>query len=264
MKVKLIAGVSAVVGAVAVVTLIAGVATAGIGSPTSPYPNVPINPKVCKAEAIKVAQAQIKYNRALSNYETELRLFNRGAASAYQLRTARKAVDESVIALDNAKYAQATCQNNEANPKDKDCVNLALELNRLLDELPVTQDLQAIATANYVMAEQLLSRHAISQAEFNMFKDAYEEAKLQTHLVEQQIADQKEKVTKAGCKNAVRPTPTPTKTTGSPSPSPSPSGSPTSTPTGSPSPSPSHSASPTSTPTGSPSPRPSTTTPVAS
>ncbi len=238
MKTKLIAAVSAGVAAVAVVTLIAGVATAGVGSPTSPYPNVPINPKVCKVQAADVKAAQAAYNEALANYKSWLNLFNRTppAASRYQLNTAQQALDKAVIALDNARYAQATCQNNAANPKDKVCVNLALELNRLLDELPVTQDLQAIAADNLNMALKLWAYvpPRISATALNADKAAYAAAVAATEKLEAQIENQEKAVSEAGCKNAVRPKPTPTKsstTPSSPSPSPSRSGSPTSTPT---------------------------------
>lgn len=253
MKAKLIAVVSAIVAAVAAIVLAASLAAAGIGTPTTPYPPVPINPKVCKTDAIKVAQAQLKYDQALTNYKRVLKLFDRRAASAQELRNARQALDESVIALDNAKYAEATCQNNAANPKDKNCVNLALELNRLLDELPVTQDMEAIAKTNFDVAKRLLAQHAISHEEYEKIKAAYENAKLQTQLVEQEITDQKEKVAKAGCKNAERPSPTPT-----PTPSVSPTPTPSRTPTPTPSPT---SPRPTPTPT-SPSPRPTPTPPT--
>ncbi len=251
MKARLVVPVTAVVSAVAVVTLIAGVATAGISPPprpTTPYPGVPINKNVCKPQATQVAQAQTLYNLALKQYNRELNLFNRQppAISRFELNNARKALDNAVIALDKAEYAQATCQNNKANPKDKNCINLALQLNQLLDQLPVTQDLQAIAYDNYVMAWKLFNQHKMSEAEYETYEAAYKLAKLQTQLLQEQIADQKEEVAKAGCKDAVRPTPTPTKSANSPSPSPSTSGRPTPTPTSSPSPSRSTTTSPTS------------------
>jgi multidrug resistance efflux pump len=220
--------------AVALVTgivLIAGMATAATPAPTTPYPTVPINTNVCKAEAIKVAQAQLAYDQAVADYNRTLQLFNRNAASAQDLRNAQGKVDTTAIALNTAKYAQATCQNNAANPANKDCVNLSLELNRLIDELAITQDQEAIAKANYDAAAILFNRNAISAQEYQQIKTAYDTAKLQTQLIQQLISDQRAKTTAANCKNVDRPAPTPTPTTPAPtSTTPAPTSTPTTTP----------------------------------
>jgi hypothetical protein len=182
-----------------------GTASAAIPSPTTPYPSVAINPAVCLAQAIQVQQAQNTYDNALANYNRTLQLYRRNAASAYQLRTDQAAVDVAGIALNDAKYAQATCQNNAAAPADRNCINLTLELNRLIDNLAYTQDLQGIATANYQMAQRLYAQRAMSLQEFQSFQTAYQNAVLQTQLVQQQITDQRARTTAAGCQNVDRP-----------------------------------------------------------
>jgi hypothetical protein len=206
-KPKLFALMFAAVGALVGVVMLMGTATAAIPSPTTPYPNVPINNAVCLAQAIQVQQAQNTYNNALAVYNRTLTLYRRNAASAYELRTSQAAVDTAGIALNDLKYAQATCQNNAAAPANQNCVNLTLELNRLVDDLAYTQDLQGIATANYRMAQTLYNQRAMSLQEYQGFQTAYQNAVLQTQLVQQQITDQRTKTTAAKCPNVDRPAP---------------------------------------------------------
>ncbi|HEX4703712.1 MAG TPA: hypothetical protein VH352_16400 [Pseudonocardiaceae bacterium] len=207
MKPKLFALILATIGALVGVVLIMGTATAAIPSPTTPYPNVPINNTVCLAQAIQVQQAQNTYDNALANYNRTLQLYRRNAASAYELRTDQAKVDAAGIALNDAKYAQAKCQNTAAAPANQNCVNLTLELNRLIDDLAYTQDLQGIATANYRMAQALYNQRAMSLQEYQGFQTAYNNAVLQTQLVQQQIADQRKLTTAANCPNVDRPAP---------------------------------------------------------
>ncbi|MBM7082991.1 MULTISPECIES: hypothetical protein [Micromonospora] len=227
MNARLVAMWSALAVAVTGIVLVAGMASAAPVAPTTPYPSVPINPNVCKAEKIKVDQAKLLHDQAVASYNRVLQLFNRGAASAQELRDAQKAVDQAALALNNARYAEATCQNNAANPADRNCVNLTLELNRLIDELAITKDLEALAKAHFDAATRLFQSGAMSVEEYQKIKTAYDVAKLQTALIEQLIADQRARTTAAGCRNVDRPTPTPS----SPAPSsPAPSGSPSTSP----------------------------------
>jgi hypothetical protein len=212
-KAKFFAVLSTVV---ALITGIVLVATAATPAPTTPYPTVPINTNVCKAEAIKVQQAQLAYDQAVANYNRTPQLFNKNAASAQDLRNAQGAVDTAAIALNTAKYAEATCQNTAANPANVACVNLALELNRLIDELAITQDQEAIAKANYDAATILFNKNAISAQEYQQITTAYKNAQLQTQLIQQLITDQRAKTTAANCKNVDRPAPPPTSTTPAP------------------------------------------------
>jgi hypothetical protein len=192
---------------VGVVLIVRGAATAAIPSTTTPYPNVPINGAVCQAEAIRVQLAQNTYNNALANYNRTLQVYRRNAASAYELRTDQAAVNAAGIALNDAKYAQATCQNNAAAPANRNCVNLTLELNRLIDNLAYTRDLQGIATANYQMAQRLYAQRAMGLQEFQSFQTASQNAVLQTQLIQQLITDQRARTTAAGCQNVDRPAP---------------------------------------------------------
>lgn len=176
-------------------------------TPTDPYPAVPINADVCRAEKIKVDQAKLGYDQALREYN---RLIAGGSAfSEQEKRRARKALDEAAIALNNARYAQAKCQNAAADPANRNCVDLTLELNRLIDELALTKDLEALAKAEADAATALRARGAISQEEYERAITAYEMAKLQTQYVEQLIADQRARTTAANCPNVDRPTPAP-------------------------------------------------------
>lgn len=239
MKTRIAALSAAAVAALASILLIVGVAAADPVPPSTPYPVVSINPDVCKAEKIRVDQAQLAYDQALASYKRWLKAYQEGAASAQELRNAQKALDQAALALNNARYAQAVCQNNAANPANKDCVNIALELNRLLDELAITKDLEALAKAHFEAAQYAFDQGAMSVEEYERIKTAYEQAKLQTQLIEQLIADQRARATAAGCKDIERPPASPSPSpSGSPSPSPSPSGSPSPSPSsGSPSPS---------------------------
>ncbi len=243
MKTKLVAAVSAGVAAVAAVTLIAGMATGAVAAlppvptPTMPYPAVPANPnpKVCAEDAAAVKAAQDAYNAALAIYNSDLRLFYKEGgpyASAKDVLNARTAVDEAVIALIKARYAQATCWNDATKPQNN-CVNLNLALNRLLDELPATKDIQANAQRLLQMAQKLPKGY-VTPTELSALKKAVAQAAAATAALVAQIAAQKKEVIKANCAIDERPPPAPTK---SPSPTPSTSGSPTSAPTTSPSPS---------------------------
>lgn len=211
-KARTLAKFGAAVAAVVAALTLAGTAMADIPSPTTPYPTVAIDPKVCQAEAIKVQIALVKYDDAVATYRRLLKAAGTGAASAESLRNAQAAVDNAGIALNDANYAQATCQNTQAAPADMACINLALELNRLTDDLAYTKDLESIAAANYQMALQLQAKGAISDQDFQAYQTNYKLAQLQTKLVTQQVADQQAKVTTANCKNATRPTPTATPT----------------------------------------------------
>jgi hypothetical protein len=229
---KLATVTSTVVSALVGVMLLVGV-PGDPPTPTNPFPSVSANPDVCKAEKIRVQQAQLNYDYALNRYNTILDLYNRGAASAQEVRDARKALDQATLALNNARVAYATCQNNAANPPDKDCVNLALEINRLTDELAITKDLEAIAKANLDAAQQAFDQGALDPDSLARAKLAYEQAKLQTALIEQLLTDAKARAAAARCKDMTRPSPTPSPSgTPSPSPTPSPTRTPTSGPSG--------------------------------
>ena len=258
---------AAVIGAVVAATLTglvlsfaAAAASSPPPGPTTPYPPVASNPDKCKVERIQVAQAQLNYDSALENYRRILELYSRGAASASEVRSARESLDRAALALTNARYAEATCQNN-AKPNPDNCVNLNLELNRLLDELAITKDLEAIAKENYESAKRAYDQGALSAEEMRRAQLAYEQAKLQTQLIEAKIEEARKRLQDARCEVKERPLPTPTPS-GTNTPAPSPSTGPSTSPSGpttSPSSPPTSPSTSPSSPTTSPSGPPSTT-----
>lgn len=215
MKIAVVAAIVAAALTGLMVSIAAAASTSPPPGPTTPYPPVPSNPDRCQPERILVAQAQLRYNAALEHYQRVLALFARGAASEAEVRAAREALDRAALALTDARYAEAVCQNNAANPGNPDvCVNLNLELNRLLDELALTKDLEAIAKANYEAAKRAFDKGAISPEELRQAELAYELAKLQTQLIQARIEEARRRLQEAGCEEKVRPTPKPSGTAG--------------------------------------------------
>lgn len=221
MRSRLLAILSALaVTATGIVLLSSAAVAAPPPTPTDPYPAVPINQNVCRAEKIKVDQAKLLYDQALRDYERAVAGGNAGVVSAQERRRLRKALGEASIALNSARYAQAKCQNTAANPANRNCVDLTLELNRLVDELVITRDLEQTAKEEAEAAAALRAAGTISQEEYQRAVTAYEVAKLQTQYVEQLIADQRVKTTAANCQNVDRPAPPPaTPAPSSPAPS---------------------------------------------
>jgi hypothetical protein len=169
--------------------LIAGVANAAPPDPTTPYPSVAIDVNVCKTAGLKVAKAQLAYNQAVSNYNYAVAQLNKNVGSIADVRAKQTAADNAGIVLNDLNYAQATCQNNAANPDNKACKNFALELNRLLDKLAITQDLQAIAQANYNDATTSFKNFLISANDYEQITTTYKMAVLQTQIEQQEITD---------------------------------------------------------------------------
>jgi hypothetical protein len=254
MKSKLIAAVSAGAAAVAAVTLIAGVAAVAAPAippaptPTVPYPATPKSDD-CAVEAATVTKQQDIYDFWLNRYNKYFNLYKKGAASQQTLYQIRESLDAAVLALDNARYALAKCQ-NDTTTKNK-CVDLNLVLNQDLDELLVYEDLQMIAQFNYDGVLTLYNEHKASEEQLEEALSLLKVAKDNTNIQNAKISSQKKALAKANCGADPRPpappTPAPTKS---------------STPTSSPSPTPTTSGSPT--PTLTPRPSTSTTTPVAS
>jgi hypothetical protein len=249
MRTKLVAAVSAGAAAVAVVTLMAGAAAAAVklGSPppappTTAYPKVTIKSGVCPEWAEAVNAARKAYDSALKIYESDVRLFDPGPGrgpyqSAEKTNMQATRVDQAAIALIEALYGQAKCQNDAANPADK-CIDELLAYYKLADQLPATQNIQNNDLINLNMAKN--SKYA-TPSEIAALQKDYAAAAAATAKLVDQIAAQKKAAIEKGCMPPPPPTPAPTKS---------------STPPSSPSPSPTTSGSPTPTPT----PRPSTTT----
>jgi hypothetical protein len=224
-RARLIVMLSAVTASMTGIVLTAGMAVAAPVPPTAPYPTVPV-PAVagaCKDEQLTVAQAQLLYNQAIAVYNRALKAANNGAGSAQAARDAQKAADDAAITLNTAKYAQAACRNTAGNlaAADKNCVSLALEFNRLVDELAITQDLQDVAKQNLDAAALSLAANVISQEDYDAIKTVYEVAELQTQKIQLRSTKQGKTATDAGCKNVDRPVPPPPPVPAPPNPAPS-------------------------------------------
>lgn len=206
--------------AVAIATA-ATVAVAAPIAPPTPYPNVPANADVCKVEKLEIQKQQAKYDLAKGNYDRTKQLYDRGSASAEQLRTDEAALHNAAIALNNAKYAEAACRNNKGNDPKKACIGLSLELNRLTDELPLRQELERIARANYDMMLNLARQGTASAEQVATAKAAWEVAQAERQQVQQKIIDQREAIAaNPACRDYPSERPTPTSTTVPPSSSP--------------------------------------------
>jgi hypothetical protein len=216
---------SAVAASVTGIVLTAGMAVAAPVPPTTPYPTVPVPviAGVCQDEQLTVAQAQLLYNQAVAAYNRALKAANNGVGSAQAARDAQKAADDAAIALNTAKYARAACQNQEGNlaAADKNCVSLALEFNRLVDELAITQDLQDVAKQSLDAAALSLAANVISQEDYDAIDTVYGVAKLQTQKIQLRSTKARKTATDAGCKNVDRPAPPPPPAPAPPNPAPS-------------------------------------------
>lgn len=209
---------------------VAAVAMAGPMAPTAPYPSVPANPDVCLVEKLEIQRQQLEYDAAVREYNRTRALYERNAASASELRAAERAVHLAGIRLNNAKYAEAACRNNLRNDPDKACITLALELNRLIDELPMRRELERLARADYDAAVRAGS--AVAPAELERLRLAAQVATIERQQAEQRIVDQRARIAaNPACRGfpAERPAPTPTSTT-APTSTPTPTTAPTSTP----------------------------------
>jgi tetratricopeptide (TPR) repeat protein len=229
------------------------VAVAAPIPPTAPYPDVPANADVCKVEKLEIQKQQAKYDLAKGNYDRTLALYQRGSASIEEVENAEAAVHNAEIALSNAKYAEAACRNKLGNDPKKACIDLSLELNRLIDELAIRKELERLARNAYDRALNLARTGAISAEQLAAAKTAWQVAVIERQQVEQKITDQRAAIAaNPACRDYPSERPTPTSTT------PTTPTSPTTTPT---SPSPTTPTSPD--PTTPSSPSPTSTMPVS-
>jgi hypothetical protein len=191
----------------------AAIAMAAPISPTTPYPNVPANADVCRVEKLEIQRQQLEYDAAAREYERTRLLYERRAASASELRAAERAAHLAGIRLNAAKYAEAACRNNLGNDANKACITLALELNRLIDELPMRRELERLATADYDAAVR--AGAAVSPAERERLQLAAQVATIERQQTEQRITDQRARIRATpACRDypSERPAPAPTST----------------------------------------------------
>jgi multidrug resistance efflux pump len=183
-------------------TTATAVAFAAPVAQTTVYPEVPANPDVCRVEKLEIQRAQLELDAARAQYERILRLVRTGAASPYELRQAERAVHLASIKLNAAKYAEAACRNNLGNDPNNACIARALELNRLIDELPMRQEIERLATADYEMGRRLVAQGAMSREEFERLRLAKDIATIERQQTEQRIADQRRRIADTpACRN---------------------------------------------------------------
>ncbi|HEU5470263.1 MAG TPA: hypothetical protein VFV67_06390 [Actinophytocola sp.] len=183
-------------------TAATAVALAAPVTPTDVYPNVPANADVCQVEKLEIQRQQLEFDQARRDYDRTAQLVARGAASMSELRAAERALHQAGIRLNAAKYAEAACRNNLGNAANKACIALALELNRLIDELPLRRELERLAIEEYNVGLQLARRNAISQQELERLRLAAQVATIERQQAEQRIADQRRRIAdNPACRN---------------------------------------------------------------
>jgi hypothetical protein len=170
------------------------VALAAPPVPTTPYPDVPANADACKVEKLEIQKKQVEYDYAKKVYDKALAAYNRGAGALGAVQQAEIALDQASIALTNARYAEAACRNDKGNAADKVCVGLALELNRLVDELAQRQEIERLTKALYDAAVEAVNSGGGSSDEVDLAEKNWKVAKLDRQQVEQKIADQRAKI----------------------------------------------------------------------
>jgi hypothetical protein len=142
--VKIVLPLAVVLGAVTV-----AVAVADPIAPTTPYPAPVADAPTCEAKRLAVQEAQADYKYAKSMYDLEKEVFDSGTGSPADLWVAERELQLASITLNEAKYAEVACRNEKGNAADKVCVGLALQLNKLIDELPMRKALESGAKAQY-------------------------------------------------------------------------------------------------------------------
>jgi hypothetical protein len=180
--------------------MVLGVATAVAVAdpipPTTPYPAPAADAPACEAKRLAVQEAQADYKFAKDMYALEKEVFDSGTGTPAALWAAEKELHLAAIALNEAKYAEVACRNEKGNAANKVCVGLALQLNKLIDELPMRKALEAGAKAEY---NRLLKARAVGaegkRALAAALRDA-EKAEATTKRIEQEIADLRDAIKK--------------------------------------------------------------------
>lgn len=136
------------------IVILLGVATGVMAAaepiePTTPYPPPAAGAPACAAKGLAVQEAQAEYKYAKSMYELEKELYDAGTGSPSSLWGADKELQVAGIALNEAKYAELVCRNEKGKAEDKVCVGLALQLNKLIDELSMRKALGTGANREY-------------------------------------------------------------------------------------------------------------------
>jgi hypothetical protein len=175
-------------------TAATAVALAAPVTPTTVYPDVPANPDVCRVEKLEIQRQQLEFDEARATYDRLQRQAGMGAASTSELRAAEVALHQAGIRLNAAKYAEAACRNNLGNNANKACVTLALELNRLVDELALRREIERLAAAEFADGNRQAERGTISPADLGRLRLAAQIATIERQQTEQRIIDQRRRI----------------------------------------------------------------------
>jgi hypothetical protein len=211
------------------------VAAADPIDPTTPYPPPAPNAPACAAKQFAVQEAQADYKYAKTMYDLEKEVYDSGTGTPAALWAAEKDLQLAAIALNEAKYAELICRNEKGKAEDKVCVALALQLNKLIDELAMRKALEAGAKAEYNRIAKIRNLGAEGKKLLAAALRDAEKFEATRKRIEQEIQDLRDtiKTTPACAKyNPERPAskpPAPTSTTTEPTPT-------TTEPTGSPTP----------------------------
>jgi hypothetical protein len=179
--IKIVAPVAVVITAAAI--------TLAVTASADVYPVVPANPNpdVCRAERIEIQIQELQLAQARRELD---RLRGLSTATPAQLNGAARIVAEAEIRVNSARYAEADCRNRMGNDPNKACITLALELNRLIDELPFRRTIEQIAAAEYARILPL-PRSVIPAEELERARLAADVARLQREQTEARITAQR-------------------------------------------------------------------------
>lgn len=172
----------------------AAVAMADPIAPTTPYPAPAADAPACEAKRLAVREAKIDHDFAEKMYVLEKQVFDGGAGTLAALWAAERELHLASIALNEAKYAEATCRNDKGNAADKVCVGLALRLNKLLDELPSRVALEDLAKKDHKRVGEgagsgVEDKRSLAAAERTALK-----AEATRQRIEQEIKDLREAI----------------------------------------------------------------------
>lgn len=177
-----------------VALLVAATAAVAVADPVErkePYPEVPANATVCLDEKLEVTKQDTQYQFQLRKFQRATRLFNLGNMGAEEYRKIERELHEVAIKLNAAVYKEAACRNREGNDAKKACVALVLELQAMVDELPMRKELERLAAADFAAVK---GKGSVSVEEQDRLETAAKVAEIERKQLEQRIADKRKAV----------------------------------------------------------------------
>ena len=204
--------------------------------PTTPYPAPAERAPACPNAAGKVVAAQAEYGRAGVAYDLAKRSYLAGGGSYAAMVEAEIALHVAGITLNERKYAELICRNDRHKPGDMACVKLKLQLNQLIDELPLRTRVEYLAKEQYELIKWASEQGVAGVNEVAKAKAAAEAAEGERTGVQGEIAALRREIAALNppCLNAERPAPAPApRPVPAPAPAPAPTSAPTPVPTSS-------------------------------